>query len=383
MFKRLKNFKTQTACAILGALLSVPLTGAEYLVYVGTYTGPKSKGIYSFKMDPQTGKTTEPVLAGEAPNPTFLELNPERKLLYTVYETGGGRQSGAVAAFSIEPATGKLNKLNQQPSGGAGPCHLSLDKAGRYLLVANYGGGSIACLPVKADGSLGEASAVVQHEGSSVNPRRQERPHAHWIAADFRNQRVLTCDLGLDKVLVYNFESAGGVLQKPPAFLFSTKPGAGPRHLAFHPNNRWVYIVNELDSTLIAGEYDQASGIIKELQTVSILPADFQGTSTAAEVEVHPSGKFVYASNRGHDSIAAFAINPENGRLTFIEHQSTQGRMPRHFAIDPLGRWLLAANQGSDSVVVFTIDTTTGRLLAAGRTLAIGAPVCIKYFVTQ
>jgi len=358
-------------------------TGADktMLVYIGTYTGPQSKGIYVSRFDASTGSLSSPELAAETKNPSFLALHPNRRFLYAVGElSGSGADSGgAVSAFSINAKTGRLTLLNQQSSRGAGPCHLALDSKGKCLWVANYGSGSIAALPVEADGKLAEAGVFIQHEGSSVNPRRQAGPHAHFITADPANRFALTCDLGLDKVLVYRLGpgKASLVPNDPPSL--SIKAGAGPRHLAFHPNGRFVYLINEMESTLTALTYDSKRGALEELQTVSTLPETFHGASSGAEVQLHPSGKFVYASNRGHDSIAVFATEARTGKLTPLEHQLTGGKTPRHFTFDPSGHWLLAENQGSDNIVVFSVDSKSGRLKPTGQKIEVTAPVCVQF----
>jgi len=355
------------------------------LVYIGTYTGAKSKGIYVSRFDADSGKLSAPELAAETKSPTFLALHPDGRVLYAANEIHNfnGKRSGAVSAFAIDEKTGKLNLLNEQPSGGDGPCHLAVDGTGKYVLVANYGSGSVAALPIEADGRLAEPSVTIRNEGSSVDPHRQSGPHAHFITTDPGNRFALSCDLGLDKVLVYRLnagKTAGSpalVANDPPSI--SVKPGSGPRHLAFHPNGRYVYLINEMGWTLTAFSYDARRGALEEIQTVSTVPEKFAGENLSAEVQVHPSGKFVYASNRGHDSIAVFAIDSESGRLSYVEHQSTGGRTPRHFAIDPSGHWLLAENQESDSIVIFRIDSKTGRLSAMGQAVEAGSPVCAVF----
>ena len=356
-------------------------SGGTMLVYFGTYTGAKSKGIYVSRFDPATGRLTSPELAVETPSPSFLAIHPGKRFLYATGENTnlGGKHVGAVSAFSLDAKTGRLTLLNLKSSGGEGPCHLAVDPTGKCLLVANYGSGSVAALPIQPDGSLAEPSAVIQHQGSSVNPQRQTGPHGHFITPDSGNRFALACDLGLDQVLVYRFDSGkGSLVANAPPFA-AVKPGSGPRHLAFHPSGRFVFLINEMGSTLTVFAYDAKRGALKELQTISTLPAGFAGNSTCAEVQVHPSGKFVYGSNRGHDSIAVFGFAAASGTLTCLEHQPTQGKTPRHFAFDPAGNWLLAENQESDNVVVFRVDTKTGRLSAAGQTVSVGAPVCAVF----
>jgi 6-phosphogluconolactonase len=346
-------------------------------VYFGTYTTGKSQGIYVSRFDAATGKLSPPELAAETKNPSFLALHPTHRFLYAVGETTDSdrKRIGAVNAFSLDPKTGKLVFLNQQPSGGVGPCHLAVDRAGKCVLAANYGSGSIIALPLQADGRLGGPGVVMQHQGSSVNLQRQAGPHAHFILPDPANRFALTCDLGLDKVLIYRLEANTASLLGPPTPV-EIKPGSGPRHLAFDPSGRFVYVINEISSTLAAFAYDGEHGALKELQTVSTLPEDFKDANTAAEVQVHPSGRFVYGSNRGHNSIAVFAVDAKSGKLTFIEHQPTQGKTPRHFALSPSGNWLLAENQDSDNVVVFRVDPKSGRLTPTGQALELGSPSC-------
>jgi len=350
-------------------------------VYVGTYTGGASKGIYLFHLDLATGRLQPAGLAAEVVNPTFLAVHPNRQFLYAVGEIGNfaGGKTGAVSAFSVNPDTGKLALLNQQASGGAGPCHLVVDGTGKYVLVANYGGGSVACLPIRADGRLGEATAFIQHQGSSVNRRRQQGPHAHSVNLDAANRFAFVADLGLDKILVYRFDAKSGKLTPNEPPFTSLAPGAGPRHFAFHPNGRYAYAINELNSTVTAFDYRAQGGALEPLQTVSTLPKEFRGRSTTAEVQVHPSGKFLYGSNRGHDSIAIFAVDVNTGKLRLVGHQLTGGKTPRNFGLDPTGAYLLAANQTTDNMVVFRIDAKTGKLQATGPSIPVPAPVCVKF----
>jgi len=359
----------------------MPAPARDFFVYFGTYTGARSKGIYVSRFDSVTGKLGEPELAADTKSPSFLAVHPNHRFLYAVGETSviEGKRAGAVNAFSLEAKAGKLTLLNRQPSGGLGPCHVAVDAKGRCLLVANYSSGSVASLPIRKDGSLGAPASAIQHTGSSVNPRRQAGPHAHFITPDPANRFALTCDLGLDKVLAYRLDSKRATLaaNDPPFSVAS--PGAGPRHLAFSPDGGFVYVINELGSSLTTFKYDPKRGALMELQTLSTLPAKFDGQNTCAHVLVHPSGKFVYGSNRGHDSIAVFTADQKTGQLALIEHQSTQGKTPRNFAIDPAGAWLLAENQASDSVVVFQIDGQTGRLKPTGQAVTVGAPVCAVF----
>jgi 6-phosphogluconolactonase len=357
-----------------------PAKGNHTLVYIGTYTGPKSNGIYLYQLDLGNGSLTSLGLAAEVINPSFLAIHPNHRFLYAVSETSssGGKKGGAVEAFAIQE-TGKLTPLNQEPSGGEGPCYLVVDKTGRDVLVANYDSGSVSVLPVQQDGKLGASTAFVQHQGSSADPQRQEGPHAHSINVDAANRFAFAADLGLDKVLVYRFDPAKGTLvaNDPPSV--SVKPGAGPRHFAFHPGGHYAFVINEMGSTVTAFSYDPAHGVLKELQTISTLPENFKGENSTAEVQVHASGKFLYGSNRGHDSIAVFAIDPGKGTLSLVEHQSTQGKTPRNFGIDPSGQYLLAANQDSGTVVVFRISPQSGHLTPTGQVVEVPSPVCVKF----
>ncbi len=351
-----------------------PAEKGEFIVYLGTYTRGNSKGIYGCRFDAAKGELSSPELVAEMANPSFLAVATGGRFLYAVGESS----KGTVNAFAIEPGTGKLRALNEETSGGNGPCYVALDRSGKYALVANYGSGSVEVVPLKPDGSLGAPTAFVQHTGSSVNPNRQQQPHAHSINTSPDNRFAIAADLGLDKLLVYRFDAAQGTLVPNDPPFTALNPGAGPRHFAFHPNGRNAYVINEIQSTVTALSYDAGRGVLKELQTTTTLPAGFQGKSSTAEVQVHPSGKFLYGSNRGHDSIAVFAISPD-GTLTPVDHTPTQGKNPRNFAIDPTGNWLLAANQNTGSVVVFRIDPSTGRLSPTGQSVQLDWPVCVKF----
>ncbi len=359
----------------------------ETLVYVGTYTKARSKGIYLFRLQTSGLEVSQNItlvpmgLAAESPNPSFLELDAKRRLVFAVNEIESfqGKPTGAVSAFAIDPATGKLNLLNQRPSMGTGPCHLVLDKAGKNVLVANYGSGSVAVLPVAADGRLGEPSAVVQHSGKSVHPDRQKGPHAHCVTLDPENRFAFVCDLGLDKVMAYRFDGARGKLTAHNPASVSVKPGAGPRHMVFRPDGRFAYVLNEMDSTVVAFAYDAKAGVLKELQTLRTLPEHYDGPNSCAEVDIHPSGKFLYASNRGHNSIVLFNVDPDKGTLTYVEEQGTGGKAPRHFGIEPSAKHLVIANQGSDSLLACRIDAGNGRLKPSGVFAEASLPVCAKF----
>src|SRR5580704_3806205 len=362
-------------------------TTHKYLVYVGTYTedGSTSKGIYGYRFDSSTGAITSLGLAARTINPSFLAVHPNHRFLYAVNEVQNyaGQKSGAVSAFAIERATGKLTLLNQVASKGADPCYITLDRTGKYVLVANYTGGSVAVFPVLEDGRLGEASAFIQHTGHGADPERQEGPHAHSIDLSFDERFAIVDDLGLDETLVYKFDKTKGSLSLNDPQVYTTlakaDPGAGPRHFAFNPNGKFAYVVNEIQSTVSVFSYDGSAGVLRRLQTISTYPKDFSAHNDDAEIQVHPSGKFLYASNRGHDSIAVFAIDPDKGTLTLVEYASTKGQTPRSFEIAPGGSLLFAANEKSNNIVVFSIDAKTGRLKPTGKVLDVSEPVCVKF----
>ncbi|MGB0006617.1 MAG: lactonase family protein [Candidatus Sulfotelmatobacter sp.] len=355
----------------------------SYLMYVGTYTqeGSTSKGIYVYGYDAGSAKITSIGLAAQTINPSFLAVHPNHRFLYAVNEVGNykGQKSGAVSAFAIDSTTGKLTLLNQVASGGADPCYITVDKTGKFVLVANYTGGSVSVFPILKDGSLGEASAFVQHTGHGTNPKRQEAPHAHSIDLSLDNRFAIVDDLGLDETLVYKFDSSKGslTLNDPP--FAKANAGAGPRHFALDPNGKFAYVINEMGSTVSVFDYDAGSGVLHPVQTISTIPQGFTELNEDAEIEVHPSGKFLYASNRGHDSIAVFAIDPNKGTLTLIEYVPTKGQSPRNFQIDPTGRLLFAANEKSDNIVIFRINVQTGRLTPTGKVLDISQPVCVRF----
>ena len=371
------------AAARIGRAQEPAAPKGRMLVYLGTYTGEKSKGIYVSRLELASGALSSPELAAEIKSPSFLAIHPSRDFLYAVSEvnTADGQPTGSVHAFRVDRPSGGLTPVNHQSSMGAGPAHLIVDKAGRNVLVANYGGGSVAVLPIDDSGALKPASASVQHTGSSVNPSRQKGPHAHSINVDPANRFAYVADLGLDKVLIYRFDpAAGSLVANEPAFA-AVRPGAGPRHFALHPGGRFAYVINEMECTVTAFSCDAKTGALTELQTVSTLPAGqavAQGYSTA-EIQVHPSGRFVYGSNRGHDSLVVYSVDAGSGRLTHVQHQPTEGSTPRGFGIDPTGAHLLAGNQRSDTLVGFRIDAASGRLTPTGQKLALGAPVCVKF----
>jgi 6-phosphogluconolactonase len=354
--------------------------GESLMLYIGTYTDARSKGIYGYRFQPDTGKATLVGLMAETECPSFLVVHPNGRFLFAANEvsTYEGR-NGYVSTFSIEKGTGQLELSNRVSSEGATPCHIAIDKTGKWLLTANYGSGSVAVFPIGENGKLAKASVVLRHKGSSVDPRRQDGPHAHSVNFSPDNRFLLVSDLGIDKLMLYRFDAVKGtVKQNDPPFI-KMNSGAGPRHLAFHPNGHWVYQINELNSTITALNYNRDLGNLSEVGTVSTLPAGFSGKNTAAEIWVHPDGKFVYGSNRGHDSIAVFAVKGKTGMLESVEYIPTQGRTPRHFAIDPTGGYLFAANQNSDGIALFRIDRKTGRLNFTGTVLQVPVPVCVVF----
>jgi len=363
---------------------SAAATGPDdFMMYVGTYTRAPSKGIYAYRFQSATGAVTPAGTAGlgaETENPSFLAVHPNQRFLYAVNEVSRyeGRDGGTVSAFSIDRATGTLTPLNRVSTRGGGPCHLELDRSGKWLFVANYGGGSVAAFPVQDDGKLGESSAFFQHAGASANAARQSGPHAHQMAVSPDNRYVLAADLGLDKVFSYKLDATKGGLAPDPQFT-AIAPGSGPRHLAFRPDGKFVYVLKEMLSAVVAFGYDAGGGTLAELQTISTLPEGFSGENSGAEIAAHPSGKFLYSSNRGDDSIAIFRIDAAKGTLTSAGRVPTQGKTPRGFGIDPSGRFLVAGNQNSGTLVIFRIDQATGGLTPVGSPIQVPSPVSVVF----
>ena len=357
----------------------------EQLVYAGTYTRGDSQGVYGYRLNVKTGALTLAHTAPQVVNPSFLTIAPSKRFLYTVNEVGefAGRKSGGVSAFAIDPQDGSLTLLNQQSSVGSGPCHLSVDATGRCALVANYGGGSVAMLPIAEDGSLQEASDFVQHRGSSVDPQRQQKPYAHSIHVDPTNRFAFAVDLGIDQVLCYRLDLQHGKLTAGDPPFTRVAAGEGPRHFAFHPNGTFAYLITEMGNKVVAYTYEAERGALDEIQMISTLPAGWEGTSYCAEVQVSPDGRFLYGSNRGHESIAIFAIDPGTGILTPVDILPCGGRNPRHFGIDPTGTFLLAANGQTNNIVVFRIDRETGRIAPTGHEVQAPAPVCVRMMALE
>lgn len=368
---------------LFGILCAAPAAaqGTSHVLYVGTYTGGKSKGIYLFDWDAASGKLTDRGVVAETKNPTFLALHPSAPFLYAVSEIGdfNGKKTGAVASFRVDEKTGGLTLLNRQPSGGGGPCHVVTDKAGKHLFVANYGGGSVAALPIQADGQLAPPSSVIQHKGSSANPGRQKEPHAHSINLDAANRFAFAADLGTDYVYVYRFDAGSGKLTPNDPIGPKMAPGAGPRHFAFHPDGKHAFVINELLLTLTSFRYDADKGVLSEIETLSTLPKDTPRKGSTAEVVVHPSGKWVFGSNRGHDSIAVFAFDGEKAKLRHVGNFGDTVKEPRNFVLDPSGNFVLVGNQRGDSITVFRFDATTGSMTRVGDPTPCPAPVCLRF----
>jgi 6-phosphogluconolactonase len=367
-----------TAITLTAALWLAPWAEAgpnRYWVYAGTYTGPQSKGIYAFHFDADSGKMDPPLLAGEVTRPSFLAIHPNRKYLYAISEL----RTGTVTAFEIDPRTGLLTPLNTVPSKGSTTAHLVVDQTGKSLVVANYGNGVISVFRVGADGRLSESTAEVQHSGSGPDRSRQGGPHPHAVVLSPDNRFVFVPDLGLDKIFAYRLDPAQATLTANDPPFATVPPGSGPRHFAFHPNGKFAYSINEMKSSVTVFAYDRAKGALTSLQTISNLPEGYTGVDNSAEIDIDAAGKFLYASNRGHDSITIYKIDSKKGTLTTVDRVLTQGKTPRGFKIDPTGRYLFAANQDSDSVVVFKRNAANGRLTPTGQTVNVGSPVCIQF----
>lgn len=361
---------------LVALISSIAAASAEEApFYIGSTGSPAdTQGIYRVLLDLDSGKVSAPQKVAEARGASWLSIHPSGEYLYATSEGSPGK----VASFAIAE-DGTLKPLNLQSTGGAGPTHLWIDSAGKNLLVANYTGGSVASLPIREDGTLGELTSFVQHTGSSVDPDRQKEPHAHGIYADADDKFVYVPDLGTDLVVIYKFDAEKGKLtpNTPPAG--KVKPGSGPRHFAFQPGSGFAYVINEMFSTITSFKHDGETGALEPLDTISTLPADFKGNNTTAEIAFHPNGRFLYGSNRGHDSIALFSVDAESGKLTLVQHTPTGGKTPRNFTIDPTGKWLVAANQDSGDFFVFRIDPATGKLTATGNKGTLNRPMSIAF----
>ena len=374
-------FTTSLAVLALAGAAGRPAASHSYLTLVGTYTNKTdSKGIYAYEFDAETGKLAAKGLAVATPDPSFVVIHPNGKFVYAVNESG---KQSAVSAFALDAQSGKLTLLNQLPALGEDPCYITFDKTGKYVFVANYTSGSVVVFPILADGRLGEHTALLTDAGAvGPNKQRQEGPHAHWIEPSPDNRFVIVSDLGLDEILVYPFNADTGALKRDAdqnARHVKVSPGSGPRHLVFLVERNWVFSVNELTSTVTWFLYDPLRGWLNELTSATMLPKGFSGRNDAAEIAVHPDGKWLFASNRGHDTIAVFAVDPEKGILRKTGEFPTGGKEPRHFAIDPTGRFLLAENQHSNSIVVFGIDPATGALTQVSKAEGVPSPVCLVF----
>ncbi len=363
---------------------SPALRNDEFMLYVGTYTSGsgKGQGIYSFHFSEKGGELTPAKAASGVADPSFVVVDKSRKFLFSVNETleYEGKKSGSVSSFTIDRKSGDLTFLNKQPSLGGAPCHLTVSANNRFLLAANYVGGNVAVFPIGKDGKLGPSVDVKQHTGAGPNKDRQLSAHAHSINLDRNDRFAVACDLGADTLFIYKFDSETGELSpNPDQPSLKTKPGAGPRHFAFHPNGRTAFVINELSSSLTVLAYDEKRGMLAETQTISSLPANWNGANTCADIHISPNGRFVYGSNRGHDSIVSYKFDERLAKLELIEHVSTQGKTPRNFAVDPSGKYLLAANQNTDTVVTFRIEEGTGKLMPTGAIVSVPSPVCLRF----
>lgn len=363
------------------ALAAAGLAGAAAAqqIYIGTYSQRGSEGIYTTRLDPATGRLDAPRPAAKATNPSFLALHPKLPVLYAVNESGRfeGKPVGAVIAFALD-ANGALTPLNTEPTGGPVPCHLAADATGGHLVIANYVDGTVASFPIAPDGRLKPVAQLLRHEGSGPNAQRQKGPHAHGVTFAPANDFVFIPDLGIDRIVGYRFDAKTGRLERHEPASPALHPGAGPRHFAFRPDGKTAYAVNELDATVTAFRWNPATGELKPFATVPGVPKDFAEKNTAAEIVVHPTGRFLYSSNRGHDSIAVFALG-DDGTPVAVQHQPTGGQAPRNFALDPTGRFLVAANQTTDNLLAFRVDPATGRLAPTGSEIAVPAPVCVLF----
>lgn len=380
-FLRIAGLGVLAAPALNGCTSRPGEEAESEMFYVGTYTRGDSQGIYRCRFNAETGAIEVLGATEGIQNPSFLAIDPSRRYLYATSETSEfeGEPGGGVYTYAIDPAAGDLRLVDAQSSRGGGPCYVTTTPRGSHVLVANYGGGNVTVLPVRDEGGLRPASDVAQHEGSSVNPRRQEGPHAHCVVLDADGRYAFAVDLGLDRVLIYRFQEEEGTLRPADQPWAQVEPGAGPRHIAFHPNGDRAYVINELNSTVTAFEYDAERGRLMEIQTITTLPDGVSGENYPADIHVHPNGRFLYGSNRGHNSIVLYAIEAESGRLRIVQHEPTGGEWPRNFGVHPSGRYLLAANQNSDNLNVFAIDERSGRLSPTGQSLEIPSPVCIRF----
>jgi 6-phosphogluconolactonase len=363
------------------SIMSAQTTPSGYLLFVGTYTNGSSKGIYAYRFRSESGELTPLGLVAETQNPTFLAMSANHRYLYAVNEVANheGTHSGMVSGFSIDHLNGKLTPINSVASGGAGPCHLTVDRTGSALIVANYSSGSAASFHLSRTGELGAPASQFQYSGKGPDTKRQEGPHCHCATVTPDNRFVMINDLGLDRIHIYRLDPATAKLNANDPAFWSSKPGAGPRHLAFHPKGEFAYCINEMASTVDALRWDPKSGALTTIQNISTLPSDFKGENTGAEIEVDPKGRFVYASNRGHNSIAVFAIDQQKGTLTSVDYGMTPGREPRGFTLDPTGKWLIVGNQMIGTISIFSRDPETGKLTRTPKTTELDKAVCLLF----
>jgi len=383
------NFSLIATAFAFALITSAAVAGDNYLVYFGTNTNAKngSKGIYVARFNSSSGDLAKPELAVEAGNPGFLSIHPSKKYLYAIGDvtTPDGKKGGGISSFSIEANTGKLTLLNQQSAIGSGPCHVNVDATGKMAVLANYGSGSVASYAIGAEGKVSEAASFIQHEGSSLDPKRQKGPHAHSVNFSPDNRFVFACDLGLDKVLIYKVDPATGKMTpNEPAFA-KTPAGGGPRHLAFHPSGKFVFVNNEMAMTETVFTYDRANGAMTEVQTVSTLPEADRGKPgfSTAETLAHPNGKNVYVSNRTHDTIAVFNCDPATGKLTLIQNVPVEGQIPRNICLDPTGKWLIAAHQNSGTAALFNVEAESGKLSFTGTKIEVPGSICVRFLAVD
>lgn len=365
--------------AVVGAVTSAQ--AREHVALLGTYTG-ESRGIYAVRLDAETGALSTPELVAELPNPEFLALHPNGRFAYALTQVAGadGKNTGAVAAFEVDADSGRLTALNVESTGRGSLCHLAVDATGRMVIVASYGGGYVASFPIGADGRVGARASLLAHEGPlGPHPTRQEGPHPHSVTISPDNRFAFVADLGLDRVLSYRIAPESGTIKPHEPRFTQVAPGAGPRHSKFSADGKSFYVLDELDGTITSCRYDAARGVAEPFQRVSTLPEDFRGKNTTSEIRIHPSGRFVYAANRGHDSLAVFARDGETGELTRVEIVPCGGANPRNFALTPDGSWLLCASQNSNNVTVFQVDGKTGRLAATDHGAAAAKVVCVLF----
>lgn len=377
-----RNWLPIVLCIALSGV-SLPMAAAdELLVFVSAFAKGDQGGIHALKLNTETGQLKQVERIGEMEHPFFIALSPDRKFLYSIHAPGqfGGKNPEQVAAYALDGASGRMKLLNRQSARGTAACYLDVDATGKTVLVANYSSGSVAALPVQADGSLGEATSFVQHVGSSINPARQKEPHAHCIVVSPDNRFVYAADLGLDQVLAYKLDPSTSKLEPAPQPFVKTIPGAGPRHLTFHPNKKHMYVINELKNSVTMFDCDAASGGLVERQTTSTLPADFTGVSHCADLKITPNGRFLYGTNRGHDSLAAYRIAEDDGKLTLLKIIPSSGKGPQNLAITPDGKLLLCANMPGNNVVVFRINAETGALDQVGEPISMPSPSCIRIY---